>query len=202
MMTINRKIYIYLFAIVVITGVASCSSSGMDQYNKLVKNELAKGTRVDSLFLGINFGMSSKNFYGYCWELNKKGIISDGTNNTMVLYKIDSALKFPASMNFYPDFVDNRIVNMRTTFQYNGWAPWNKKQFADTLLPDVVRLFKKWYPGGNDFIAITEKAKGTVYVKVDGNRRITVGRFDDMIVKADFTDLIIEGKLKKQNGNK
>ena len=93
-MTINRRFYIYLLAIGVITGVASCSSSGMDQYNKLVKKELAKGTRVDSLFLGINFGMTSKNFYGYCWELNKKGIISDGTNNTMVLYKIDSALIF------------------------------------------------------------------------------------------------------------
>ena len=58
MMTINRKFYIYLFAIGIIAGAVGCSSSGMDQYNKLVKKELAKGTRVDSIFLGINFGMS------------------------------------------------------------------------------------------------------------------------------------------------
>ena len=85
---------------------------------------------------------------------------------------------------------------MRVTFQYNGWAPWNKNLFADSLLPDVVRLYNKWYPGGNQFIEIADKVKGVIYVKVDGNRRITVGRFSDMIVKAEFTDLLIENKIK------
>ena len=45
---------------------------------------------------------------------------------------------------------------------------------------------------------ITDKAKRTIYVKVDGNRRITLGKFDDMIVKADFTDLVIEEKLMEE----
>src|SRR5665647_518676 len=171
MMRINRKHSIYLSAIAVIISACSCSPSGGEQYDRLVKKELAKGTRVDSLFLGISFGMTSKTFYGYCWELNKKGIISDGSNNTMVLYKIDSGLKYPASMNFYPDFLDNKISHMRVTFQYNAWAPWNKAQFSDSLLPDVLRFYKKWYPAGNEFIAITDKVKGTIYVKVDGNRR-------------------------------
>lgn len=202
MMRINRNFYIYLFALGLIVANSSCSSSGMDQYDKLVKKELAKGTRVDSLFLGISFGMTSKTFYGYCWELNKKGIISDGANNTMVLFKLDSGLKYPASMNFYPDFLDNKISHMRVNFQYNAWAPWNKAQFADSLLPDLLQLYKKWYPGGNEFIKITDKTKGTIYVKVDGNRRITLGRYDDMIVKADYSDLIIEEKIKKQNGIK
>lgn len=201
-MRINKKQFIYFFAAGLMISVYSCTSSPTEQYDKLVKKELGKGTRVDSLFLGISFGMTSKTFYGYCWELNKKGIISDGSNNTMVLYKIDSALKYPASMNFYPDFIENKIVNMRATFQYNSWAPWNKVQYADFLLPDVLRLFKKWYPGGNDFIALTDKTKGTIYVKVDGNRRITIGRFDDMIVKVDYSDLLIEEKIKKQNAIK
>jgi len=196
-MRINLKYYMYLFAIAVIISVSGCSSEG-SEYAKLVKKELAKKTRVDSLFLGISFGMTSKIFYGYCWELNKKGIITDGANNSMVLYKMDSALKYPASMNFYPDFYEDKIFSMRVTFQYNGWAAWNKEQFSDILLPDVLRLFKKWYPGGNDFIAITDKVKGTIYVKVDGNRRITLGISDHMIVKADYTDLLIEEKLKKE----
>ncbi|MEP7108267.1 MAG: hypothetical protein ABI760_09790 [Ferruginibacter sp.] len=190
------KNQVYLFAITVIISVCSCSSAG-DEYSKLVRKELAKGTKVDSIFLGISFGMTSKTFFGYCWELNKKGIISDGANNTMIVYKIDTALKYPASMNFYPDFYENRICNMRVTFQYNAWAPWNKAQFSDTLLPDVLELYKKWYQVGNEFIKITDKVKGTIYVKVDGNRRITVGKYDDMIVKADYTDLLIEKKLKK-----
>ena len=34
-----------------------------------------------------------------------------------------------------------------------------------------------------------------IYVKVDGNRRITLGKFDDVIVKADYADLSIEEKF-------
>jgi hypothetical protein len=49
---------------------------------------------------------------------------------------------------------------------------------------------------------MTDKDKRTVYVKVDGNRRLVLGKFDDMIVKAEFTDLLEEEKLKKQNGIK
>jgi hypothetical protein len=202
MMRFNSRRCSYCFVAVILFAVCSCKSSGSKQYDKLVKTELAKGVRVDSLFLGIRFGMTSKAFYGYCWELNKKGIISDGSNNTMVLYKIDSGLRFPASMNFYPDFYDNKVANMRVTFQYNAWAPWNKAQFSDSLLPDVLQLYKKWYPGGNDFIEMTDKDKRTVYVKVDGNRRLLLGKFDDMIVKAEFTDLLEEEKIKKQNGIK
>ena len=197
MIRIKRNYLFYLFPIAVII-FCSCSPSDGDQYDKLVKKELAKGTRFDSLFLGISFGMTSKNFYGYCWELNKKGIISDGANNTMVLYKMDSALKFPASMHFYPDFYQGKINHMRVTFQYNAWAIWNKAQSSDSLFPDVLRLYKKWYPGGNDFMPITDKAKRTIHVKVDGNRRITLGKFDDMIVKADFTDLVVEEKLMEE----
>ena len=202
MMTDSSKKSMFIIAAVVTFAISSCTSSGAEQYDKVVKKELAKGVRVDSLFLGISFGMTSKTFFGYCWELNKKGIISDGSNNTMVLYKIDSGLRFPASMNFYPDFLNNKVANMRVTFQYNAWAPWNKAQFSDSLLPDVLQLYKKWYPGGNDFIALTDKTKRTIYVKVDGNRRITIGRFDDMIVKVDYSDLLVEEKIKKQNAIK
>jgi hypothetical protein len=182
--------------------VCSCSYSPAEEYNRQVKKELATGRRIDSLFMGINFGMTSKAFFGYCWEMNKKGVFTDGSNNTMVLYKIVSALRYPASMNFYPDFYDNKIYHMRVTFQYNGWAPWNKALFADSLLPDVLKMYKKWYPNGNEFIEMTDKSRGTIYVKVDGNRRITLGRFDDMIVKADFMDLLIEEKLKKAEPKK
>ena len=197
MMRFNWKCTTYLFA-VVLTITCSCTSSGTEQYAKLVKKELAEGKRVDSLFLGIHFGMTSKEFYGYCWELNKKGLITDGNNNTAVLYKIDKELRYPASMNFYPDFYENKVAVMRVGFQYNAWAPWNKAQFSDSLLPDVLKMYKKWYPEGNDFIKIVDKTKGTIYVKVDGNRRITIGIFNDMLVKVDYTDLLVEQKVKKE----
>jgi len=185
----------FYFALILL--IAACDADKKKTYPELVKQELGKGIRNDSLFLGIYLGMSSKDFYGHCWELNKTGIISDGNNNTMVKYKLDSGLKYPATMNFYPDFYEDKIMKMRVDFQYDGWAPWNRSHFADSLLPEVVKLYRRWYPEGNEFISLSDPEKGTIYVKVDGNRRITIGKFNDILVKADFTDLLIEEKLKK-----
>lgn len=193
----NWKYCFYLISAALIVFSTNCSYLSGNDYSGLIKKELAKGIRVDSLFLGMHFGMSSKQFYGYCWELNKKGLLTDGNNNTAVLYKPGKQLKFPASMTFYPDFYENKIYTMRVSFQYDSWAPWNKGQYSDTLLPDVLKMLKQWYPNGNDFLEINDKTRGTIYVKVDGNRRIAVGKFNDMLVKVDYTDLLIEQKLKK-----
>jgi hypothetical protein len=60
---------------------------------------------------------------------DKKGIFTDGndaTGNMTVLYKLPKELKYPASMNFFPDFQDSSIWKMRVDFRYDGWVPWNK----------------------------------------------------------------------------
>ena len=49
----------------------------------------------------------------------------------------------------------------------------------------------KWY-GGNDFLTISDSLRGTVHVKVDGNRRIIVGKSNETDVKVDFSDLLVE----------
>src|SRR4051812_40683601 len=114
------KLYTVLVAVAITT--ISCKESPLGRYDHLVTKELASGKKVDSLFMGLSFGMTSKQFFGYCWEMNKKGVFTDGNNNTAVLYKINE-LKYPASMNFYPDFVNNKVFRMRVSFQYDGWAP-------------------------------------------------------------------------------
>ena len=48
---------------------------------------------------------------------------------------------------------------MWVNFQYDGWVPWNKNWYADSLLHDVLKLYKKWYNGGNPFITINDKKK-------------------------------------------
>lgn len=173
-----------------------CSEdSEMDQYNRLAKKELASNKKVDSIFFGIHFGMTQKKFFGHCWEMNKKGIFTDGNDgrgNMTVLYKLHKELKYPASLNFYPDFNDSTIWRMRANFQYDGWGPWTKHMAADSLLPDVLSLYKKWYSDGNSFIQINDKTRGILYVKVDGNRRITIGKYDDVLVKAEYTDMLVE----------
>jgi len=189
---------IYKLILVCSLIICGCTDdSGYAKYEKLVKKELARNVRQDSLFLGIKFGMTSKEFYAHCWELNKKGLLTDGNNNTAVLYKLDNELSHPASMNFYPDFHEGRIYKMKTDFSYNAWAPWNKHLYADSLQSDVVKLYKKWY-GENNFIQITDTARGTLFIKVDGNRRIIIGKFDDSHVKVDYTDLLVDKELRKQ----
>lgn len=192
MIRLKRRI---IFCICFTCLLYACRNSGIQEYDQMVKKELASGKHVDSLFFGMYFGMSSKTFFSYCWDMNKKGVFTDGTNNMAVLYMMNhQELKYPASMNFYPDFFENKIYKMRVAYQYAGWAPWNKPLYSDSLEPDILKLYRRWYPEGNPFIQIQDKKKGTIYVKVDGNRRITIGKYDDMQIKVDFTDLLVEPK--------
>jgi uncharacterized membrane protein len=71
-----------------------------------------------------------------------------------------------------------------------------KTCFADTLQNDVAKLYKKWY-GENNFIQMTDSIKGTIFIKVDGNRRIIIGRYDDLHVKVNYTDLSVDKEFKK-----
>jgi len=81
------------------------------EYHQMVERELASGERYDSLFLGIHFGMESKDFYTHCWKLNKEGVIREGATNTSVYHEL-TGLKHPANMEFYPGFYNGKIIEM------------------------------------------------------------------------------------------
>jgi len=185
-------VYGILMAVFITVG---CGRSKMEQYESLVKQEKKKNIKVNDIFFGISLGMDTKEFYKHCWELNKKGLFTDGMGNTSINYKlVKNELKHPADMNFYPEFKDGKITTMGVLFQYAGWGPWTKELGSDHLLNDVLSMYKKWYPGGNPFIIIDDPKKGTIYIKVDGNRRIILGRYDDTQVKADYVDLSVNEK--------
>jgi hypothetical protein len=191
------RVIIYLFLIIIILSCGN-TNSGYKQYKELEAKEVKRNVRVDSLFFDIHLGMTNKDFYAYCWEMNKKGLFTDGLSNTAVLYKLDSTeLGHPASMNFYPSFYNNTISNMRVSFQYDAWAPWNRQLFSDSLMTKVLDMCKRWYPKGNAFIKIEDKRRGVIYVKVDGNRRIIIGRSNDSNVMVDYTDLFAEKEINK-----
>jgi len=185
---ITRLLISLLLSAVLLCG---CMDMQYERYKAVMKRELASGAHADSLFFGIHFGMTSKQFFAHCWEMNKRGLFTDGKGNTAVLYKLNNhELKHPASLNFYPTFTHNRISRLWATFEYDGWAPWNKHLWSDSLMADVLALYKKWYNTGNPFLTITDKKRGTIYVKVDGNRRIIIGRYNDIQVKVDYTDML------------
>ncbi len=172
---------------IIVTVINGCSPKS--KYERRLKEELASGIRNDSLFMGLYLGMPEKDFYTHCWELNHKGLIRQGPKNTTVEYQMKNELKYPASMNFYPSFIDGKIAEMPARFLYNGWAPWNKKLSADSLQTDVLRWFKKKY--GDNFIKVDHPTRGSAYIQINGNRRITVFKENEMDVWAVFTDMSV-----------
>lgn len=163
--------------------------SKRSRYERKLKHELASGIRNDSLFMGLYLGMPQKDFYMQCWELNRLGLVKQGPDNKTVEYQLKTELKHPALMNFYPGFADGRISEMPIRFIYSGWTPWNTKLSSDSLQVDVLRWFRIMY--GNDYMKVDHPEQGSAYVKLDGNRRITIFREDEMYVWAVISDMSV-----------
>jgi hypothetical protein len=168
--------------------ISGCSPKA--KYERKLKQELASGVRNDSIFLGMYFGMTDKDFYTHCWELNRKGLLKQGSTNTTVEFQIKNDLKYPCLMNFYPTFVNGKIAEMPVRFVYNGWAPWNKDLNSDKLQIDVLNWYKKSF--GNDFMEVEDPSKGKAFVNIAGNRRISIFKEDELHVWAVFTDMLVK----------
>ena len=116
-----------------------------------------------------------------------------------VEYKLKDELKYPVTMNYYPEFTQSKISEMLVRFVYNGWAPWNKKLSSDNLEVDVLKWYEKVY--GKDFIKVKHPTRGIAYVKVNGNRRITIFKEDDLHVWAVFTDMSVKREFNDTTSN-
>ena len=187
----NKKIgFGVMVSLMFLSLLTSCNKS---EYTKLVQSELQKG-RQDSLFLGMHFGMSRKEFMDHCMSLNHQHLTTVGLRGLSVLYKIPDSTG-TIFMNFFPEFSNDTIYEMRTTFTYENWEAWNRKTQPDSLQNKVIRMFDKWY--GPGFIKIVKDDRDTAHVKVTGNRRIVIFTEGEMDVRAIITDLIKENELKK-----
>mgnify|MGYP001164647166 FL=1 len=176
-----KQFLIYLIFLFIIF---SCSS----EYQKLEKKELSRGIREDSLFQGLYLGMDRQSFFDHCLTKNHERIFKDGILGK-IEYKIDE-LPFPATMFFYPEFKTNKIFKVPATIQYDGWAPWNKELQADKLVEQVIVLLMHWHKG-NPFVKIESESKPTIWVKVDGNRRIILFISSEGQVSIIYRDLLV-----------
>ena len=170
-----------------VTGLLASGCTPSATYERRLKKELASGIRYDSLFLGISMGMTPMDFYSHCWKLNKDSLIKQGDANMTVQYEVLEDLKAPATMNFYPTFADEKIVEIPVKFIYNGWTPWNKSLSADSLQIDVLEWYKRVY--GEDFITAEHSEHGKAFIHIRGNRRITIFKENEMNVWAIFMDM-------------
>lgn len=171
---------------VVLTG---CFES---DYTKLVKSELAKGIREDSLLLGIKFGDTQNDFYGKCFDLNKQRLVSQGPGNNSVQYLFKDSLVHdkPTEMRllFFPNYDEKqKIAEMNMEISYPGWAPWNKAYQSDSLKEKTLELLMLWYKGNEFVTANVNDVK--MPVKLDGNRRLLVYTKDAQSVVVKVQDI-------------
>jgi hypothetical protein len=96
-------------------------------------------------------------------------------------------------MDFYPEFVNGKIYELPVCYLYNGWAPWNKKLSSDSLQVDVLKWFEKQY--GKGFMEVKHPKRGLAFVKIDGNRQISIFKEDDLHVWAIFTDMLVKKEV-------
>lgn len=182
-----KRVFSGLWAVIVFI---SCES----QYTRLVKSELARNITVDSLIFEIRFGDTKKEFYDRCWQLNKKGLITNGPKNSMAQYMIYDSVTHdkPTKVRFlfYGDFDLNGVIRgMDCEFSYPGWSPWNNEYWSDSLLNKVIPIVEGWY-GGNQFIQVTLEEGQNLWVKVDGNRRIVLKKLDEQYVSMKIHNLL------------
>lgn len=191
--------HLKLIPIILISTFLILGCTQKAKYDRKLKQELASGVRNDTIFMGIYFGMGQKEFYTHCWKLNQKGLIKQGLRNTTVEYILKDELKYPATMDFYPEFAKTKIFEMPVRFVYNGWAPWNTKLGADSLQVQVLKWYESQY--GKGFMEVKHPKRGIAYVKLDGNRRISIFKENETYVWAIFTDMLVDRKLKDVDPN-
>ncbi len=175
--------------------ISTSIACNQSQYDKVVKRELATGKEYNEMMFDMNIGLSKKEFYGKCWQLNKEKLVSQGPSNQYVRHVLDSISPVynPSStmeMLFFGLFDDQDLMRgMRFRFSYTAWAPWNKALQPDQLQEEVKVMMKTLYPG-NDFFNLEKKINDQpIAVKIDGNRLITVYVFDNRFVQAYIEDL-------------
>ncbi len=165
------------------------------EYTRMVERELSRGVRKDSLFLGLHFRMSQKDFFSHCLNLNRQHTVTN--SSTKVIYKFYDGVD-TIDMIFYPDFHNDSIYQMPVTYTYEGWNPWTAHKQPDSLQLRLKKMFEKSY--GSGFIKVNREGlyKDFAFVKVDGNKRITIFRESEKDVKVVFTDLLVENKIKSK----
>lgn len=186
---IKYILYLYLFSAGVSTWLSGCSKS--NEYYAILEEEVGSGMRYDSLFYGLHFNMTSPQFYDHCFEMNQQGIFFQNNMNAEVQIVFNEEFEYPVVFNFFPNLEKSLIQELRGHFYYKNWNGFNKKFSAGNLQLELVTTMEKWY-GGRPFIKVSHPQEfiGDAYVKIDGNRRITLyNNIDSRKVEVWYTDL-------------
>ena len=177
--------WIYLAAGIFLITLSACKKE--NKLERIIRTELESGVRNDSLFLGLKFGIEFQEFFDHCRELNRQGIVKEGSRNMSVEYLFKDSLNNPIAFNFYARRNGNGLIRQYdTSFYYYAWAL-NRHLYSDVLMKMLPSILMDWYGGNEPFTQIKD-GKKHLY-KIDGNRMIDLIIFDESTVVATYSDL-------------
>ena len=173
------------FFLILISFITITNCEEPSEYQMHVQQELAKDIRVDSLIFEYKFGMTKDEFLTYSWEINKQGLIVNGSG-AEVVQDVDW-LKSPARRSYYPKFQEDKIIQLPLQYTYNGWAPWNTHLVSDSLKVDVMNYLENQYNA--EFKVLPDSGAVDIHYHIEGNREIRVFTVDEKTVRVLFSDL-------------
>lgn len=159
----------------------NCSSDV--NYETMIQRGLQSGVQQDSLFLGYYFGMTSDDFHSSSWQMNQQGLI---TGYTKIEYRPDF-LRAAATMEYYPEFRNGRIVRMPVTIGYDAWAPWNREFWPEELIKDLKQVYGEKY-GASFRRMFVPTIDNFAMVSIQGNREIRIYQNSESTVMVEFID--------------
>lgn len=184
-----RTSFVGLAVAFLLSAALSCSS----EYESLVKNELDKNKKVDSLLFNLRLGESKEIYHEKSWHLNNSRKVVQGRSYFFMKKVFSDSKQKNKSNDFALEFTvkfnaDKKLNLLDAKFYHILWAPWNETYHAPKLLPRVLDSLELWFPG-NPFLAI-ETGNDSIpkmHVKIDGDRRfrVFVENSQDVAVKID-----------------
>ncbi len=182
------KLRFSLLYILVLMAVACGHPS---DYETMLARETARPDTIRTLFFNYELGMSRQAFFDSSWALNRRGLVTQGPSNMNVQYDLTDQMPHEATMLYYPDFEDDRVVQMRIRISYDAWAPWNRHLWSDSLIFDVRDLMEVWYGEGFLTQQVSRPLIGSTneFIKIDANRQIRIQSDSDSEVLVKITDL-------------
>lgn len=155
--------------------IIGCAKTPEKRFLEHQKQELATGIRNDSLFMGLYLKMPLKEFREYCFDMNLKGKFKQGgTKSPNWVESKLGGMDYPAAITFYPNFKNDSISEMKAAIYYDNAVFKDSTFERDSLLLDVFGKMDKWYGGETFKIKSQLFYKEDVYVKLNGNRRVTI----------------------------
>ncbi len=185
-----RLIFLLLLFATALTGCNKEDNSPLGRYRSALSAGLEAETGPREAVLGIEVGITDREFFDRCTELNQQMLITMGGGNNLVDHHLVNDLDRPAMLSFWPVFLGQnprRVQALQFNVIYDDWSPWNQQATAEKLMPEVREYFSRTL--GLELQALEHPLHDTVYVNVNGLRHVAIWEKDATTVTGQIMDL-------------